>query len=168
MSERATALVAEFDQQVIAFRQCVEQLNADERSLTGVNTPGPRFMDTDEARSLNVIAYHVPSFLPRHVASARARALGEVTAPVDAHAINAAEALERAQATSAEALARLDDEAPKAREFLLTLTDAQLDRVVRMPFGEIPLEQLIRMVLIGHFEAHRKSIEATVRAGPGP
>ena len=144
------------------FRRCVTELSSDQLTLEGVNTPGPRFMDTDEARSLKVIAYHVPSFLPRHVASARARANGDAPPPTDAHAINAAEADERAAATPAEALARLDEEAPKAREFLLGLTDEQLDRVIQMPMGEMPLEQVIRMVLIGHFEAHRTSIEATI------
>jgi len=162
VSQRASALAEEFDRQVAAFRRCVEQLGADQMSLTGVNTPGPRFMDTDEARSLNVIAYHVPSFLPRHVASARARANGDPPPPTDAHAINAAEAEERADVTPIEALDRLDEEAPKAREFLMGLTDEQLDRIVQMPVGEMPLEQLLRMVLIGHLEQHRKSIEATI------
>lgn len=162
MSERAAQLAAEFESEVAAFGALVESLQPDQLSLQAVNTPGPRFMDQDEARPVNVIAYHVASFMPRHTESFRARANGETPTPNDASAINAAEAEEKPDVTSAEALERLAQEAPRTREFIRGLTDEQLDLMVQLPMGEFTVEQLIRMVLIGHLDMHRKSIEATL------
>ena len=164
MSERAAALAEEFERQVAEYRRLIESLTPEQLSLRGVNTPGPRFMDEDEGRPVNVIAYHVASFLPRHVASTRGRANGESPPPNDARAINAAEADERQDVTTAEALARMDEEAPKALEFIRGLSDEQLDRTWTIPMGEISAERAILMVLIGHLEAHRRSIEATIGA----
>jgi len=162
MSERAAALAAELERQVAKFERLVESLRDDQLHLEGVNTPENRFMDEDEHRPVNVIAYHVASFMPRHLASVRARAAGESPPPTNAGAINAEEARERSGVTRAETLERLRTEAPAAAEFIRGLSDEQLDRTFQTPMGEFTIEKGLSMILIGHVGMHRRSIEATI------
>lgn len=164
MSERAARLASEFETQVAEFERLLQTLTPDQLHLVAVNTPGERFMDADEVRPVNVVAYHVGSFLPRHLASLRARAAGQQPPPNDADAINAEEAEDRRDVSVDEAVDRLRKEAPVALEFIQGLTDEQLDRAWTTPFGEFTVERSIRMVLIGHLEMHRRSIEATLAA----
>jgi hypothetical protein len=162
MSERAAALAAELERQAGKFERLVESLTEDQLRLEGVNTPDNRFLDEDEHRPVNVIAYHVASFLPRHLASTRARVAGQPPPAVNPGEINAEEARERVDVTPAETLERLRAEVPPAADFIRGLSDEQLDRTFTTPMGEFTIEKGLSMILIGHIGMHRKSIEATI------
>ena len=162
MSERTARLAAEFEAQVAEFERLLQSLTPAQLQLTALNTPGERFMDADEARPVNVVAYHVASFMPRHLASSRARAAGQTPEAVDPDEINAEEASERADVTVEDAIERLRQEAPPVLEFINGLTDEQLDRSWETSFGPFTLDKAIRMVQIGHLEQHRRAIEATL------
>ena len=159
------SLVAAYDAAIADFRELVGGIDADDWGRPGVNAPGPRLFPEDEDRPVGVIAHHVPAWLPRHTEMLRARAEGVERPPVDANAINAAEASELAGRSRAEALARLELEAPRSRAFIAGLDAEQLARRFTTRAGEMDLASAVERILIGHVSMHADSIRASLRGG---
>ena len=128
VSSRSAELASLFDAALARFESTVRFLDSDQWRRRGVNTPGRRLADEDEARPVGVIAYHVAAWMPRHVALMSARRDGVQPPVFDTTAINAEEAGRFASVTPDEVLDRLHKEAPAVHDFIAGLTEEDLGR----------------------------------------
>lgn len=162
VDSRSADLARLFDAALARFENTVRSLDSDQWRRGGMNTPGRRLADEDEARPIGVIAYHVAAWMPRHVALMRSRLAGEQPPAFDLHAINAEEAAQFASVTPEEVLDRLHQEAPAVREFIAGLTDEELLRSWETPVGTFTLGKAVEQVIIGHLWDHWASIMASL------
>ncbi|HSR23052.1 MAG TPA: DinB family protein [Candidatus Eisenbacteria bacterium] len=156
--ELADQLVAAGD----AFVDYVAGLTPEEWQTVAVNHPDVA-VGADERRPVGVVAHHVGDMLPMLAEIVRRRAAGEETVrltPADIDAINARHAAGNERPDQAETVAMIRDNAIRAADLVRGLTDEQLDRAGP---EELPAEQVVRRIMIGHFGWHEASIRATVR-----
>jgi hypothetical protein len=162
VASQSTELADRFDVALARFETTVRSLDSEQWQRRGVNTPGRRLGNEDEARPVGVIANHVAAWLPRHVTLMRARAAGEEPSKFDTTAINAEEAERFGAVTQQEVLERLLAEAPAVHAFIAGLTDADLGRSWDTPVGPFTLASALEQVLIGHLYDHWASIRASL------
>lgn len=158
---RAEELADELAAAGDAFVDAVAGLTPEEWRTAAVNHPDVRMGD-EERRTVGVVAHHVGDMLPMLAEIVRRRAAGETTVPLtpaDIDAINARHAAGNESPDQAETVAMIRDNTAHAAELVRGLTDEQLDRAGP---GELPAEQVVRRVMIGHFGWHEASIRATV------
>jgi hypothetical protein len=132
--------------------------------MGGRNTPGVRLNDEDESRTVGVIAYHVAHAAEWIVGRIQNIVEGVPTPPVDFKVINAREAATHSDVTTAEVVALLRKNKESVGRALRAIPDDKLDIESPTPMGSMTVEQRILMILIGHIEQHRVSIEATIAA----
>ena len=155
--ERFTALTEEVSRYVVAL---------DERQW--------ETLCPEEGRTVGVVLHHAASVLGLIGEAVQAVAEGTpVPADVahrtmeDGTRLNAAHAEEHADCTPAEVLALLQADGPRLADFVVGLTDAQLDHRGVAWDGEASAEQFIRGALIGHLRRHYQTVRATVESlGP--
>jgi hypothetical protein len=107
--------------------------------------------------------YHAAASIGNITGMVQGLAKGEPFQPVSfaqIDQINAAFHAEHAGATKAEAIETARSNSPGAIEMVAALSDAELDREVKLATDLPPLkvEQVVEMLLIGHPAAHRESI----------
>jgi DinB superfamily len=144
-----------------AFADYVAGLSSEEWQTVAVNHPDIAVGD-DERRPVGVVAHHVGDTLPMLTEIVRRRAAGEAMVRMtqaDIDAINARHAAGNESPDQAETVAMIRDNAARAAELVRGLTDEQLDRAGP---DEMPAEQVVKRVMIGHFAWHQASIRATV------
>jgi hypothetical protein len=88
--------------------------------------------------------------------------LDQPTPPIDSKDVNARHATKFAEVSKEEVLDRLRRSGASITEALRAIPDEKLDLERRLPSGSMTVQQRIERVLIGHIEAHQRSIEATL------
>jgi hypothetical protein len=161
-TSRSALLAQQFTAANESFIRLVESLSDEQWWFQGVNTPELRINNEDETRRIGVIAHHVA--VNQDLIMNRTKAvLEDKPAPtLDFKSINAKHAVEHADATKAEVLEMLRDSGPRIAAEIRAIPDEKLDIERQMPSGTMTVKDRIEMVLIGHMQAHQRSIEATI------
>lgn len=86
--------------------------------------------------------------------------------PLDIDAWNDSQVSTRRQQSKTTVLAEVQDGHAKAATFIRTLTDEQLGRAVRAPWGEmVPLGDLLMDVVVGHENRHLDQVDELLKSG---
>ncbi len=158
MGARAEGLAGKFDQACREFNTVVEKLSdAEWKTVTA-----------GEKWSVGVVAHHVAG---AHAAISgivnligKGQPLPGLTMEM-IHENNAKHAKEHANATKAETLALLRENAAKAASTVRGLSDAELDRSAKLLGGQpMTAAQAIEGILINHVNEHLGSIRAAIGA----
>jgi hypothetical protein len=156
MPTRAEQLANQFEQAVNDFAKTIEQIPDDRWLATG----GP------EGWTIAALAQHVSGQYPLEMeyltAAAEGRPLPSYTWD-DVNGMNGRRADANSNASKANVLRELRDNAANAAAFVRGLSDEQLDRASALPLAggaEVATQQLIKGgVLIDHAREHMKSLQ---------
>lgn len=158
---RSARLASQFEAAHEAFIRLVESLTDEQWRLTGKNHPR-RINDEDEGRPVGVIAHHVASSGDWIMNRIQLMVEGRPLPPVDFRAINAKHAKEYANVGRGAVLRSLRASGPRLAAAIRAIPDDQLDQSRNTPAGPMTIAKRVEMVLIGHFQSHQGSIEATI------
>jgi uncharacterized damage-inducible protein DinB len=152
MSERARTLAHQLEQANHALIATIEGLTD---AQWHAKTPG-------DGRSVGVVAHHVATSHKTVAGLATAIAHGQTVPPITMdmiHQGNAAHAAQHASCTKAETLALLRQNGAAAVATVRGFGDAELDRTVTFPMGEMSVAQVVERVLTGHAQDHHGTIK---------
>jgi hypothetical protein len=158
MSAKADALAASFE---AANQALIEAIAAAPAERLGHVTD-------DEGWTVVAVGAHVAKQHDFLIDRVRRMVSGEENPPFDAtafHEENRRSAAADANLSREEAVARLRERGAAAASYLRTLNDGDLERTKSIPaMGEQPVsaQTFIEMVLIGHVEAHLRSMRASL------
>ena len=157
MGQRSSALADQFEQAIAELTEAIEKY-PDDKWTAGT---GP------EGWNVAAVAQHVSGQFPLEMEYLNAAAEGRPLPTYswdDVNAKNDGRAASNANATKAEVLRELRDNAADAAAFVRGLSDEQLDRKSPLALAngaEVSLQQLIEGgILIDHARAHLASIRA--------
>jgi uncharacterized damage-inducible protein DinB len=152
MSERARTLAHQLEQANHALIATIEGLTD---AQWHAKTPG-------DGRSVGVVAHHVATSHKTVAGLATAIAHGQTVPPITMdmiHQGNATHAAQHASCTKAETLALLRQNGAAAVATVRGFGDAELDRTVTFPMGEMSVAQVVERVLTGHAQDHHGTIK---------
>jgi hypothetical protein len=152
MSERARTLAHQLEQANHALIATIEGLTD---AQWHAKTPG-------DGRSVGVVAHHVATSHKTVAGLATAIAHAQTVPPITMdmiHQGNAAHAAQHASCTKAETLALLRQNGAAAVATVRGFGDAELDRTVTFPMGEMSVAQVVERVLTGHAQDHHGTIK---------
>lgn len=161
---RSAQLAIQFEEAHEGFTRLVASITDDQWRLIGGNHP-KRINDEDEGRRVGVIAHHAAisgDLIMRRINIALA---GGPLPPVDFRASNAQHAIEHADVRPEEVLGILGESGPRLAAAVRAIPDDELDEPRETPSGPMSIAQRVEMVLIGHLQQHKGSIEATIAPG---
>jgi hypothetical protein len=158
---RSAHLAAQFEAVHEGFTRLVESLTDEQWQLIGSNHP-KRINDEDEGRSVGVIAHHAAISGDLIMRRIKLALEGSPPPPVDFRVSNAKHAVEHAGVSREEALGILRESGPRLASAVRAIPDDQLDAPRDTPVGPMSIAQRVEMVLIGHLQQHKGSIEATI------
>jgi DinB superfamily len=161
VDSRSARLASQFEAAHEAFTRLVESVTDERWMMIGSNHP-KRINDEDEGRSVGVIAHHAAisgdTIMKRIQIALERRPLP----PIDVRVANARHSVEHAQVSQEEVLRILRESGPRLTAALRAIPDEELDEPRDTPVGPMSIAQRVEMVLIGHLQQHKGSIEATI------
>jgi len=158
---RSARLAAQLDAAQKGFTHLVESLTDEQWRLVGSNHP-KRINGEDEHRPVGVIAHHAASSGDWIMHRIQTMLEGRPLPPVDFREVNAKHAVERAQVSREDVLRILRESGPRIVAAVRAIPDDQLDEARETPAGPMSIAQRVELVLIGHLQQHRGSIEAAI------
>jgi len=158
---RSALLATRFEAAHEAFTRLVESVTDEQWLMIGSNHP-KRINDEDENRPVGVIAHHAATSGDWIMNRIQTMLDGRPLPPVDFREVNAKHAVERAQVSREEVLRILRESGPRLVAAVRAIPDDELDEPRDTPVGPMSIAQRVEMVLIGHLEQHKGSIEATI------
>lgn len=160
-SSHSAHLATQFEAAHESFTKLVESVTDDQWLMVGSNHP-KRINDEDEGRSVGVIAHHAAisgdTIMKRIQIALERRPLP----PLDVRGANTQHALVHAEVTRDEVLQILRESGPRLAAAVRAIPDGELDEPRDTPVGPMSIAQRVEMVLIGHLQQHRGSIEAAI------
>ncbi len=157
MSSRSEALAAKFAQANDDLTTVIREMPAEDWQK----------VPAGEKRTVGVVAHHTATgYLPL-LSFAQMMATGRPLphlAPGALDEMNAREAVEHAGTSKEEVLGLLDANCPTVTAGLANLTDEQLDTVADFFGNQMPVEGMIKGILIGHTLEHVESIQAVLHS----
>ena len=143
------------------FIELVESLSDDQWHAVGKNYP-ERINDTDESRTVGVIAHHVASSEQFIIDRIYQMLEGRPLPPVNFTESNARHAAQKSGVTPEEVVALLRANEAQIAPRVRAIPDDALDVEHQTPAGLATIAQRLERVLIGHMKMHQGSIEAAL------
>ena len=143
------------------FIELIESLTEDQWHAVGKNYP-ERINDTDESRTVGVIAHHVASSEQFIIDRIYQMLEGRPLPPVNFTESNARHAAQKSGVTREEVVALLRANEAQIAPRVRAIPDDALDVEHQTPAGPATIAQRLERVLIGHMKMHQGSIEAAL------
>ena len=143
------------------FIELIESLSDEQWHAVGRNYP-ERINDTDENRTLGVIAHHVASSEQFIIDRIYLMLEGRPMPQVDFTESNARHAAQKSDVTREEVVALLRANEDQIPPRIRAIPDDELDVEHQTPAGPATVAQRLERVLIGHLKMHQGSIEAAL------
>ncbi|HKW07412.1 MAG TPA: DinB family protein [Candidatus Dormibacteraeota bacterium] len=143
------------------FIELIESLSDEQWQAAGRNYP-ERVNDTDENRTVGVIAHHVASSEQFIIDRIYLMLEGRPMPQVNFTESNARHAAQKSGVTREEVVALLRANEDQIPPRIRAISDDKLDVEHQTPAGPATVAQRLERVLIGHLKMHQGSIEAAL------